>query len=97
MTRNKKRLPKPVMIILIIILIIYLIFVFPRLTGRYLSYIPFSGRIFSLTEEKAERSLIFSQVIVPDARWILQTEGRSMRVSAVFAGSCSMRKMRFLL
>ena len=55
MAQNKKRLPKPVKIILIIVLIIYLLFVLTRLTGRFLTYIPFSGRIFSLQEGDAER------------------------------------------
>ncbi len=48
------RLPKALKIVFIIILIIYFLFVLTRLTGRYLTYIPFSGRVFSFSENDVE-------------------------------------------
>ncbi len=55
---KRVKLPKFLKAIIVVILVLYSLFVITRLTGRFLVYVPFSGRIFNIQENDLESLVI---------------------------------------
>ncbi|MBQ5953434.1 MAG: hypothetical protein IJL47_05285 [Lachnospiraceae bacterium] len=55
---KRVKLPKFLNAIIVVILVLYSLFVITRLMGRFLVYVPFSGRIFNIQENDLESLVI---------------------------------------